>query len=412
MLKPISIILCLLIVVSVVLCGCQNETEQSSETEPTTQNVTVAPTTVAPATSLPATVDTPKSATKSVRYDYVAIKKKSDDINSQFNKIVEDNKFSGAVYMKLGNDFEYLKTTGFADSEKHIDNSNNTRFYVGDATKQFTAAAVLLLNEQKKLSLDDTLDKYFPDYSAGAKITVKQLLTMTSGIKNYVCHNDITTPSNYLVSDINTAAKENNSPEENKKIIMNWVFAQDLIFAPGTKFESSESNYFLLGDIIEKASGVSYYQFLDKSILKPLGMGSTGFEPDKRIALPYDKQVVSQSLNYKGVGYSAFGLISSVSDLLKWTDGLLSNQVLSADSFNQMFTNQIEAIKDSKTAYGYGINLDGKTASASGRYDAYGSILTYNTDKSEIFIALTNSSVSECKLISNSFKKVLQKFVV
>ncbi len=397
---------------SVVLCGCQTETEQPSETEPTTQNVTVAPTTVAPATSLPATVDTAKKADKSVRYDYVAIKKKSGDIISQFDKLIEDKKFGGAVYMKLGNDFEYLKTKGYADSEKHIDNSINTRFYVGDATKQFTAASVLLLSEQKKLSLDDTLDKYFPDYSTGAKITVRQLLTMTSGIKNYVCHNDITTPSNYLVSEINKAINENNSPEENKKTILNWIFAQDLNFKSGTKFEASESNYFLLGDIIEKASGEDYCRFLEKTIIKPLGMGSTGFEPDKRMALPYEKQVVSQSLNYKGVGYSAFGMISSVSDLLKWTDGLLSNQVLSAQSFNQMFTNQIETIKDSKTAYGYGVKLDGKTASSSGRYDAFGSILTYNTDKSEIFVALTNSSVSDCKSVSDSLKKVLQKYAV
>ena len=144
---------------------------------------------------------------------------------------------------------------------------------------------------------------------------------------------------NYLFSDINGAVKENNSSEENKTIILNWIFAQDIVFEPGTKFEESESNYFLLGDIIEKASGESYYTFLDKSILKPLGMGSTGFEPGKRIALPYEKQVVSQSLNYKGVGYSAFGMISSVSDLLKWTDGLLSNQVLSEQSLEQMFRN-------------------------------------------------------------------------
>lgn len=399
---------------SVVLCGCEaeSEPEQSSETEPTTQSVTAAPTTVAPTTTLPATVDNPKKTLKSVNYDYVAIKKKSGEIISQFDKIIDDKKFSGAVYMKLGNDFEYIKTTGYANSEKHIDNSINTGFYVGDATKQFTAAAVLLLSEQKKLSLDDTLDKYFPDYSKGAKITVRQLLTMTSGIKNYVCHNDITTPSNYLVSDINGAVKENNSSEENKTIILNWIFAQDIAFEPGTKFEESESNYFLLGDIIEKASGESYYTFLDKSILKPLGMGSTGFEPGKRIALPYEKQVVSQSLNYKGVGYSAFGMISSVSDLLKWTDGLLSNQVLSAQSFEQMFTNQIESIKDSKTEYGFGVKLDGKTAMSSGRYDAFGSTLIYNTDKSEIFIALTNSSVSNCKVISDSLKKVLQKYAV
>ena len=409
MLKPISIILCLLVAASVVLCGCQAEPEQSSETEPATQNATVAPTTAAPTTAPPATVD---SADKSVRYDYVAIKKKSGEIISQFDKIVGNNKFSGSVYMKLGNDFEYISSTGPANSEKHIDNSINTKFYAGDATKQFTAAAVMLLSEKKKLSLDDTLDKYFPDYSAGSKITVKHLLSMSSGIKNYVCHNDITTPTNYLVSELNEKIKENNSPEENKKMILNWILSQKPAFAAGTKFEASESNYFLLGEIIGKASGEAYESFLEKNILKPLGMGSTGFEPDNKIALPYEKQVVSQSLNYKGVGYSAFGMISSVSDLLKWTDGLLNGQVLSPQSFNIMFSNQIKSEKDSKTSYGFGVKLDGKTASSSGRYDAYGSLLRYNTDKSEIFIALTNNTASDCKAVNDNQKKVLQKYAV
>ena len=387
MLKPISIILCLLIAASVVLCGCQAEPEQSLETEPATQKATVAPTTVAPTTAPPATVD---SADKSVRYDYVAIKKKSGEIISQFDKIVGNNKFSGSVYMKLGNDFEYISSTGPANSEKHIDNSINTKFYAGDATKQFTAAAVMLLSEKKKLSLDDTLDKYFPDYSAGSKITVKNLLSMSSGIKNYVCHNDITTPTNYLVSELNEKIKENNSPEENKKIILNWILSQKPAFAAGTKFEASESNYFLLGEIIGKASGEAYESFLEKNILKPLGMGSTGFEPDNKIALPYEKQVVSQSL----------------------TDGLLNGQVLTPQSFNMMFSNQIKSEKDSKTSYGFGVKLDGKTASSSGRYDAYGSLLRYNTDKSEIFIALTNNTASDCKAVNDNQKKVLQKYAV
>lgn len=385
------------------MCGCNSGEE--SETEPATQ-ATTAPATVAPTTAAPAT----KDSADGQGYNYVAIKKKSGEIISQFDKIVEAKNFNGTIYMKLGNDFEYLSSKGAANSNKHIDNSVNTRFYIGGITKQFTAAAVLMLSEKKKLSLDDTLDKYFPDYAAGGKVTVKQLLNMTSGINTYVLHNDITTPSNYLIGDLDEKVKEDNSAKENKELILDWIFSQKLIFAPGTKFDESESNYFLLGEIIEQASGMSYADYLKTAIFAPLGMGSSNFEPDEKMALAYDKAANTKSLNYKGVGYSAFGMISSVSDLLKWTDGLLNNQVLTPASFKLMFSNQVSGIKDNKISYGFGVKMNGKTAFINGKYDAFGSILSYNTDKSEIFVSLTNYTASDNKAVRDSFKKVLQKY--
>ena len=403
MLKPISILLCLLITGSALLCGCNSGEE--SETEPASQ-ATTAPATVAPTTAAPAT----KDSADGQGYNYVAIKKKSGEIISQFDKIVEAKNFNGTIYMKLGNDFEYLSSKGAANSNKHIDNSINTRFYIGGITKQFTAAAVLMLSEKKKLSLDDTLDKYFPDYEAGGKVTVKQLLNMTSGINTYVLHNDITTPSNYLIGDLDEKVKEDNSAKENKELILDWIFSQKLIFAPGTKFDESESNYFLLGEIIEQASGMSYADYLKTAMFAPLGMGSSNFEPDEKTALAYDKAANTKSLNYKGVGYSAFGMISSVSDLLKWTDGLLNNQVLAPASFKLMFSNQVSGIKDNKISYGFGVKMNGNTAFINGKYDAFGSILSYNTDKSEIFVSLTNYTASDNKAVRDNFKKVLQKY--
>lgn len=395
--------LCLLITGSALLCGCNSGEE--SETEPATQ-ATTAPATVAPTTAVPAT----KDSADGQGYNYVAIKKKSGEIISQFDKIVEAKNFNGTIYMKLGNDFEYLSSKGAANSNKHIDNSVNTRFYIGGITKQFTAAAVLMLSEKKKLSLDDTLDKYFPDYEAGGKVTVKQLLNMTSGINTYVLHNDITTPSNYLIGDLDEKVKEDNSAKENKELILDWIFSQKLIFEPGTKFDESESNYFLLGEIIEQASGMSYADYLKTAIFAPLGMGSSSFEPDEKMALAYDKAANTKSLNYKGVGYSAFGMISNVSDLLKWTDGLLNNQVLTPASFKLMFSNQVSGIKDNKISYGFGVKMNGKTAFINGKYDAFGSILSYNTDKSEIFVSLTNYTASDNKAVRDNFKKVLQKY--
>lgn len=406
--KSISLLLCLLIIVSIVLCACDGGADEAPTTEPPAQTTT-APATVAPTTApVPAT----KDSVAKTGYDFVAIKKKSGDIISQFDKIVESNKYLGSIYMKLGNDFEYISSHGAADNTKHIDNSINTRFYVGDVTKQFSAAAVMLLTEKKKLKLDDTLDKFFPDYSYAEKITVEQLLNMTSGIKTYVSHNDITNPPSYLVNELNEAVKEDNSAEENKELILDWIFEQELAFEPGTRFALSDSNYYLLGEIIEQASGEEYTEFVEKFILKPLGMGSSGFEADKKTAIPYDRGANTQSLNYKGVGYSSSGMISSVSDLLKWIDGLHNNQLLSSASVNMMFSNRLTGIKNNKKAYGFGADLNGKYISSTGRFDAYSAYLIYNIDESEIYIALTNYTASDNKLVYNSFKKVLQKFAV
>lgn len=408
--KSLSLLICLMLIASSALCGCgSNPEDEQPTTEPQTEVTTAEPTTVAPTTApVPATKDSAETA----GYDYVAIKKNSGDIISKFDKTIETNKFSGSIYMKLGNDFEYLSSTGDANANKHLDNSINTRFYVGDITKQFTAAAVLLLAEQNKLSLDDTIDKYFPDYEHGEKITVKQLLNMTAGIKTYVNHNEIANPSNIINSDLSDLLKEDNSAEENREIIRDWIFDQELCFEPGTRFNSSESNYYLLGEIIAQASGGSYSEYLESAVFKPLGMGSSGFEPDEKMAVAYDNSPATQNLNFAGVGYSAYGMISNVSDLLKWTDGLLNNQVLTSESFGQMFKNQLSGLKDNKKAYGYGVELNGKCASALSRYDAFSSILSYDTDKSEIYIGLTNNSSSDNNLVRSSFKKILQKYAV
>ncbi len=399
--------LVLLIMTAALFCGCNSDGEQSSDTEPTTQSVTAAPTTAAP-TTLPATPDSAKKG----GYDYVAIKKNSGEIISQFDKIVAEKKFNGSIYMKLGTDFEYISSTGSANNNKHIDNSINTRFYVGDITKQFTAAAVMQLSEKNKLSLDKTIDNYLPDYSFGEKITVKQLLNMTAGIKTYVNHNEITNPQNYINGELAEKLSEDNSAEQNKSIIHDWIYSQELSFEPGTQFYSSESNYFLLGEIIEQVSGESYYSYLENEIFNPLGMGSTNFEPDEKMAVAYENGAITKSLNYSGVGYSAYGLISNVSDLLKWTDSLLSNQVLSEKSFKQIFSNQLANLKDNKKSYGFGVNIDNKSVTSINRYDAFSSVLIYNTDKSEIYIALTNNTSSDNAELRSSFKKSIQKYAL
>lgn len=394
LLKLIKSICCVPLAACMLFCGCG--TRQESQTE-TTAETTIAPTTV-PAKPA-ATYD---SSANVKRYDFLSIKQKTDEINSVFNGYVSERRFKGVVYMKLGNDFEYISATGSSDANNHKKNSINTRFFIGSLTEQMTAAAVMSLVDGGKLSLDDTIDKFFPDYEYGADITVDNLLSMNSGIPNYIVRSDISDMAADLHISINDSINADNSFDENKSVILSWILSQDLRFEPSTSFESSDSNYYLLGEIIEKASGEDYEEYIKSVIFKPLAMNATSFDSDN-LALPYDGSEQGRKLCYRGVGYSACGMVSNISDLLKWTDGIFYDKILSDDSINKMRT-------ASDDGYSCGMYISGDRLSASGRCGAYSSMLSYTTDKSEIFVSLSNYNFSDPSFLRGLFRKYLSKF--
>lgn len=166
----------------------------------------------------------------------------------------------------------------------------------------------------------------------------------------------------------------------------------------------SDSNYYLLGEIIEKASGKSYEKYLEDNIFKPLGMNSSSFEPGEKTAVSYQGTDSNNSLLYSGVGYSSMGLISNVSDLLKWVDGLLDGDVLSEESLEQMFTPY-------KENYAMGFYVYGNKLSHTGRTEDYNSMLSFTKDKSEIFVSLSNCAYSDSVYIYRLFKNSLKKYL-
>ena len=332
------------------------------------------------------------------------IKQDSDEITVKLDKIISDKKYKGTTYLKIGNDFEYINANGDANTDRHMANSIDTCYYTGSVTKQFTAAAVLKLCEDKKLSLTDTLDKFFSSYKNGEKITVRNLLTMTSGIKNYVKRDNETDSVIILNPEIENEISKDNSENENKKAILEWIFKQDLSFEPDSEFMYSDSNYYLLGEIIEKASGESYEKYLEENIFKPLGMNSSSFEPGDKTAVSYQGTDSNDSLLFSGVGFSSMGLISNISDLLKWVDGLLDGALLSEESLEHMFTPY-------KENYAMGFYVYGNKLSHTGRTEDYNSMLSFTKDKSEIFVSLSNYAYSDSAYIYRLFKNSLKKYL-
>lgn len=397
----ICIFLCVLTVAS--FAGCSKESESSAvitTAAPTTQPVltTVAPTTAPPTT--PATDDTP---TQPATYNYVKIKEKTDELMTQFDKFVASGKFKGIVYYKIGNDFEYIGKDGMAIAEDHMPNSINTDYYIGSVTKQFTAAAIMMLAEQDKLSVDDTLDKYYPDYEYGSKISIKNLLTMTSGIKSYMCVDGSIDSDIYAQSQLGYKVSSKNSAKQNKKAIMDWIFAQKLLFEPDTEFRFSDSNYYILGDIIEIVSGEKYEDFVEENIFKPVGMNSTSFSATDNLACGYDGNRVQAWISYKGVAYSSTGMISTVSDLLKWVYALDEYKILSEESVNEMFTPYLEN-------YGYGTFIYGNRASQTGNFNEFSSMLAYTRDEEEIYVSLSNYGYSDPVHLFAMLKKTISPY--
>lgn len=395
--KVLCLVISALTAFSVCLTGCGKDTQSSaSATEKTTAVAASQPVTKA------ATSD---EQTQEPTWNYSELKRKSSDISKNIDAIITDNKFRGTVYVKIGNALEYIGTNGFSDKDRHTKNSTDTCFRIASLTKQFTAVAVMQLVEEGKLSLDDTIDKYFPSYKYGKKITVKNLLTMTAGIKDYINKDGDTNTYAYNESQLEYKVSAKNSAKKNKKAVMDWILDQELNFEPDEKYMYSNSAYFLLGDIIEQVSKTSYEKYIKENILKPSGMMNTGFESTDKLAVGYQDIYDNAWTLYPGVGYSATSLISNVPDLLKWVDALCTNKLISEKSFKEMTTPY-------KGNYGYGfvVSKDSNMISHTGKIDKYNAALVFTKDENQIYIALSNYSNSSPINLFNNINKTLAPF--
>ncbi len=208
-------------------------------------------------------------------------------------------------------------------------------YHVASVTKQFTAAAILKLCEEKKMSLDDTLSKYFPDYKSGADITIHELLSMQSGIPDFSRRYDKS--GNEIQSDAQISidgVAEDNSAQKNRDAIKKWLFSQNLLFEQGERYSYSNANYFLLGEIIEQASKMTYFDYLQTSFFEPLGMTTAGFDENydvsgAAVAKGYnDIGLVSELYGYPGVSFGSGDMMASPKDMYKWSVALHSGKVL------------------------------------------------------------------------------------
>jgi CubicO group peptidase (beta-lactamase class C family) len=223
-----------------------------------------------------------------------------------------------SIGIARGSEPPLILSYGKADIENDVAVSAQSVFRVGSVTKQFTAAAIMLLVERGQVSLDDPIYKFFPDFPMADKVTIRHLLTHTSGIHNYTA-----------APNIVEAMKQDRTPHE----MIAFIKALDPVydFAPGERYSYSNSGFLMLGAIVEQVSGIPYGTFIRDNLLKPLGMNDTAADTIEAI-VPH--RAHGYSLSGKGevvnTGYlsmtAPFGageIRSTAADLIRWHKGLL-----------------------------------------------------------------------------------------
>jgi CubicO group peptidase (beta-lactamase class C family) len=238
---------------------------------------------------------------------------------------LDGSDFSGSVLVVRDGVIVFCKSYRMANYELDIPNTSKTKFRIGSITKQFTAMAIMQLQEKGLLRVTDRVSKYIPDYPHGDIITIHQLLTHTSGI-----------PTINAFSEYRAKDQQLPTFEQVIKLFKN----KPLDFKPGKKYRYSNSGYVLLSYIIEKASGETYETVLQKQIFAPLRMHNSGYDQAQCIiknrASGYCKGVGDVLMNapYADMSFSAGagGIYSTVEDLYAWDQALYSNKLLSKKS--------------------------------------------------------------------------------
>lgn len=258
-------------------------------------------------------------------------------IEQYIRPYVESQNFSGSILISRKGKTLFSKAYGYANLEWKVPNEVNTVFHLASVSKTFTAAAVLMLEQNGLLTTEDFLSKYIPDFPSANQMTIHHLLAHTSGIT------DINDLPEYEVVSIQPQTPES---------LVALLKTKPLEFKPGEKYYYTSSNYAVLALVIEKVTGMSFGDYLKENIFKPLGMNQTYHHSDMTMIIPKmaegydtDKNFGLQKAPYLDWSSKAGGgsMASTSEDLAKWNAALFGTSILSDKSKKKMFTEYVES---------------------------------------------------------------------
>jgi len=327
-------------------------------------------------------------------------------IDSLMTAAHNDGKLNGNVLIAEKGQIVYNRSFGFANETTNEKLNENSVFGLASVSKQFTAMAIAILKEQGKLNYDDKITKYLPELTAYDNINIRNLLNHTSGLQDF----EQLTNSREAKEYMSTRLVDNIVTNQDVVAFFS-MYKPKLIFNPGTKSEYCDIGYVFLGSIIEKVSGLTYAEFLDKTIFKPLEMNNTFVlspetTPDKiknyawgyvyseslKKYLSADSLIAKNNLQIMTDGPA--GIYSTVLDLLKWDRALYTEQLVSFSSLKEIFEPAVLS-DNTRTGNGFGwfIRQDpnyGKSVYHTGEDRGYITCIERNIDHDKTIIILEN----------------------
>jgi CubicO group peptidase (beta-lactamase class C family) len=320
------------------------------------------------------------------------------EIDNTLTQLSQQKQFSGSILVARGSNILIRQGYGYADRAHTLPNTPQTRFRIGSLTKSFTAAAVLELQAQGKLNTQDLICIYLnPCPPAWQAITIHELLTHTSGIADYANSDRFGLIQN-----------QSSTPAQ----IMALFKDLPLQFAPGSQWRYSNSGYVLLGMLIEKVSGESYEDYVEEHLLQPLGLKNTGMDHNSsHLAIGYDdSETESVPMDMSSL-YSAGGFYSTVEDLFRWSQALMSGSILPKQLSDLMITPFVATQDDTGRSYGYGWFLGGESphpwAAHAGRVAGFSADVIDYLDDDIIVVILCNQTNVDAESINTKFGKML-----
>jgi CubicO group peptidase (beta-lactamase class C family) len=293
---------------------------------------------------------------------------------------------SASVAVVQGGNLVFAHAYGKAHIDPDKPATAEMRYSIGSVSKQFTAAAILLLQEQGKLKLDDPVGKYVPGLTRGDEVTIRQILSHTAGYQDYW-------PEDYLMTPMM-------KPATAQEIVDKWA-KKPLDFEPGTQWQYSNTGYVIAGMIVEKVSGQKLFEFLGEHFFRPLGMKSVWDSDEGKLtqtdATPYVRNALGPlrpaPKEGRGWMFAAGELAMTAHDLALWDISLIKQSVLKPESYKEMFTEV--KLKDGKgTRYGLGVDVFDsggyKTISHSGEVTGFVSDNEVMLDDGVAVAVLTN----------------------
>ena len=339
------------------------------------------------------------------QYPLGETKEVSHKLDSLLQRINKRQDFNGSLLVAKNGKILYDNHVGYANFQKKEPLNEASVFQLASVSKQFTAAAIMLLYERNLIQLTDTVNKYFPDFPY-ENITIKNLLNHTSGLPRY-----------FWVAEHEW--KQKKAPTNSEMMTLLESSKAQRYFKPGRNFDYSNTGYFVLASIVEKVSGNSFSAFVKKNIFDPLDMN------DSFVLNSENENTIENRLDgyrlYKGwrhlkinttVNDAIVGdknVYSSSKDLFKWSLGLSSGKLLSKESLSLMHSKG-ETVYGRKVPYGFGLRINTKdqnTIYHYGKWNGFRTGLTQYEDDELVVIILEHTSFNAMASLNKKVKKII-----